>query len=54
MENMAQSKNIDWGDMRDYARYNTKQGEQALEIGADQLEVDLNNGTPRPGAYYRR
>ena len=52
MEGIAQSKGIDWGDLRDYARYSTKQGEQVLEIGADQLEADLKTGTPRPGAYY--
>jgi len=52
MEKMAKSKNMDWGDMRDYSRYSTKQGTQALEIGADQLEADLAKGNPRPGAYY--
>ena len=52
MEKVAKSKNIDWGDMRDYSRYSTKQGTQSLEIGADQLEADLAKGQPRPGAYY--
>lgn len=52
MEKYAKSKNIDWGDMRDYSRYSTKQGKQSLEIGADQLEADLNKGQPRQGAYY--
>ena len=52
MEKMAKSKNIDWGDLRDYSRFNTKQGQQQLEIAADQLELDLNIGQPREGAYY--
>jgi len=52
MENMAKSKNVDWGDMRDYSRFSTKQGQQVIDIGAEQLELDLNAGTPRPGAYY--
>ena len=52
METYAKGKDIDWGDLRDYSRYLSKQQEQALEIGADQLEVDLNKGTPRNGAYY--
>lgn len=49
---MAGSKNIDFGDTRNYAKFNVKQGEQYLDIGADQLEVDLGKGTPRDGAYY--
>jgi len=49
---MAAGKNIDFGDTRNYAKFNVKQGEQYLDIGADQLEVDLGRGTPRAGAYY--
>jgi hypothetical protein len=49
---MAAGKNIDFGDTRNYAKFNVKQGEQYLDIGADQLEVDLGKGTPRAGAYY--
>ena len=48
----AYKKGIDWGEIRNYAKFNTKQGNQYLDIGADQLDVDLDKGVPRPGAYY--
>ena len=49
---MAYKKGIDWGEIRNYAKFNTKQGNQYLDIGADQLELDLEKGAPRQGAYY--
>ena len=49
---MAYKKSIDWGEIRNYAKFNTKQGNQYLDIGADQLELDLEKGVPRQGAYY--
>ena len=49
---MAYKKGIDWGEIRNYAKFNTKQGNQYLDIGADQLELDLEKGVPRQGAYY--
>lgn len=49
---MAYKKGIDWGEIRNYSKFSTKQGEQYLEIGADQLDLDLDKGAPRPGAYY--
>ena len=49
---MAFKKGIDAGEIRNYAKFNTKQGNQYLDIGTDQLEVDLDKGAPRPGAYY--
>lgn len=52
MEDNARAKGIDWGEIRDYSLSNTKQGKQVLEIGARQLEIDLNAGQPRKGAYY--
>ena len=49
---MAFKKGIDAGEIRNYSLIDTKQGEQYLEIGADQLNVDLDKGVPREGAYY--
>ena len=49
---MAFKKGIDFGEIRNYSKFNTKQGNQYLDIGTDQLEVDLDKGAPRPGAYY--
>lgn len=49
---MAFKKGIDAGEVRNYSKFSTKQGNQYLDIGADQLEVDLDKGTPRAGAYY--
>ena len=49
---MAFKKGIDAGEIRNYSKFSTKQGNQYLDIGADQLEVDLDKGVPRAGAYY--
>ena len=50
---MAFKKGIDAGEIRNYSKFATKQGNQYLDIGADQLNVDLDKGVPREGAYYR-
>jgi hypothetical protein len=48
----AANNKIDVGPERDFSRQTIKQSEQFTEIGKDQLNVDLDRGTPRDTPYY--
>ena len=43
---------MDWGDTRDLTRKSVYRGEQADEIGAQQLAQDIELGVAREGSFY--
>ena len=54
MKKRAADTDVDWGDERDFTRFQKKQAQQALEIGSDQLASDLEIGAPRMNPYYAK